>query len=266
MNLLCSNCQQWIINNSDKYCGYCGFQFVDIVVSSKTIILTTDDILQESLDKNHNLFNKKINFFPKSIEFGEVNPPKSPAQIIEFLNIDSIHKFIFKTFDNINENLSIEILNNNKIQVRLENIPSSGNRIKEYHDLGILIFDPINNNYVNIPVSFKRLTPKLIIDKSIINFKNVIKGNNFSNNITIYNKGDGLLSVLIMPSKFIKFKSALSHSLLPDEYKLIEFELLIQNDNDIPEGNFECMIILKTNEPEIRPFHFVQLKSFVTCE
>jgi len=262
-NLLCRECQQWVISENDKYCGFCG---CFIKGKFEQIDINYDNCIQNIIDIPHNAFKESCDMSFKVIDFGLVNSPDSPVQTIQFLtnNIDHDTQLLFNTSASIKENLSLEIINNNTIKVRLENISQSGNgnRIIEYNGHGISISTIANKYNIKIPVSFKRVSPELKLNKSLIDFGYINIKNQNIGRFKIFNNGNGRLRISIVPIKNVIFNTSTSQLIEPGQNIDIQFELWFQ-DNTL-ETEFEKFIIIKTNEPEIRPVHYVKLKGYIS--
>jgi len=214
-----------------------------------------------------------IEYEPKIINFGTINPPKAPEIIIKFKACDKRELFIeLKCYEQLKNNIKITRINKEKFNIKLVN--AIKNRVIEFDGPGLTFYNNSYGFFKDLNIYFKRLTPEIEIPQNIIDFGEIVGGQTISGTFEIKNKGNGNLECkLIKPDAYsfdddftindnLSIKGSLFYVIEPGETQYIEFT--INCCFDIYKiFKYEQYITIETNEPKDNFEYIIKIKAYI---
>jgi len=234
---------------------------LSVGVNNVSIIVDIKNGQQQPLYISLKVILKGIMLNPAEFDFGIVDTNQSIFKMIKMENyLDSNKKLEIQADRRMHNNVSFQ-LKEEYIYARLENIPDSGLRVNSYDGVGLSLIQPDDQVLVSLPVRFKRLTPKACFNSINYDLGQISIGNVYTHSIDIKNEGDGTLTIFLPPVLNIKYLSDEKFDIAPQHSTVLNYEF--HSGNNMKSGSFQRMIIIKTNEPEINPVHFIFLNGSI---
>lgn len=192
---------------------------------------------------------------PESLDFGTVNTKTAPIQSAEFKATDNRDLFLkAEPLPGLQENLSVRVVNGHTVEVTLEDVPLSGNRLVTHDGPGIIVHDVHNSlsGYKReLHVKFQRTAPCFEAVPREIDMGDIVGGTAVEGHFNLSNKGDGVLIVeMRSDSDKLLLKSSKFFDLEPGSNADIYFTLDFREDLET-EQQFEGGIFIGTNDPSL---------------
>ncbi len=205
------------------------------------------------------IYAVKIEWEPESLDFGEVNFGETRNLPVTFKPSDDRELLMWaKPEPVLQDDLSVKMVNDHTLEVILEDIPISSN--KTYEGPGIIVYDSQLGYEERLFVKFRRTTPIFDADPREIDMGNIVGGAKASGSFKVFNRGDGLLKVVMSPdSEKLSIEGPFSFNMPPEKEVDVKFTLdLRENDEPIRHS-----IFINTNDPAAEPAEEILIRGDV---